>query len=354
MAQASSRAYFGGKIVGVATDRMGTVRWAPGAASMVYRSYGTERTWTTSGWETWATYSQLAQGMDYADQRMYNSGMGKFFSPDPGGAAGADAADPLSWNRYLYAMGDPVNRVDPGGTDSCLDEFGLFGGQGGTGCRFPFGTGWNCFDPSGVSVFGLLCYAPVPVPVASSDSGGGGAGPGPAGPSVILGLKAVGDCFYPSGNGLIGTYLVAITYQVINLIGGASIVGNGTLTSSVGTISESVTKTGGTADMKDVITGGTWCTVASTDPACKSTPGSLLSSGQFTDWYALSSGTLTATQSYAANGSASSGGSLPLLGSVIGIAGQTNALNSFYSSSLVKVNGTVSPRACGAGDPTLR
>jgi RHS repeat-associated protein len=128
MAQASSRAYFGGKIVGVATDRLGTVRWAPGAASMVYRSYGTERTWTTSGWETWATYTQLGQGMDYADQRMYNSGMGKFFSPDPGGAAGADAAGPLSWNRYLYAMGDPVNRVDPGGTDSCLDEFGPMDG----------------------------------------------------------------------------------------------------------------------------------------------------------------------------------------------------------------------------------
>jgi RHS repeat-associated protein len=188
MAQASSRAYFGGKIVGVATDRMGTVRWAPGAASMVYRSYGTERTWTTSGWETWATYSQLGQGMDYADQRMYNSGMGKFFSPDRGGVRTANAGDPMSWNRYLYAMGDPVNRVDPGGTDSCLDEFGLFGGQGGTGCRFPFGTGWNC-DPdlSAISVFGLLCNAPVPVPVpAPVASSGSGPSPAPPQPSCTV------------------------------------------------------------------------------------------------------------------------------------------------------------------------
>ena len=30
-----------------------------------------------------------------------------------------NAADPGSWNKYAYVAGDPINRVDPGGTDDC-------------------------------------------------------------------------------------------------------------------------------------------------------------------------------------------------------------------------------------------
>jgi len=63
----STRGYFKGRIIGVATDRLGTVRWAPYAAPMSYRSYGMEQTATSSGWETWATYQQTAQGTFYAD-----------------------------------------------------------------------------------------------------------------------------------------------------------------------------------------------------------------------------------------------------------------------------------------------
>jgi RHS repeat-associated protein len=56
--------------------------------------------------------------LDYAVNRYYWVGTGRFMSPDPymansGGAGGV--GDPGSWNRYSYVGGDPVNWVDPGG-----------------------------------------------------------------------------------------------------------------------------------------------------------------------------------------------------------------------------------------------
>ena len=53
----------------------------------------------------------------YAYQRYYNSGMGRFWSPDPGGIKTAVPSDPSSWNRYAYTEGDPVNFIDPDGTN---------------------------------------------------------------------------------------------------------------------------------------------------------------------------------------------------------------------------------------------
>lgn len=40
-------------------------------------------------------------------------GSGRFNTPDP--STGSSAADPGSWNKYLYVGGDPVNFNDPGG-----------------------------------------------------------------------------------------------------------------------------------------------------------------------------------------------------------------------------------------------
>ena len=48
-------------------------------------------------------------------QRYYASTYGRFNTPDPYQAS-AGRGDPGSWNRYSYTRGDPVNRVDPGGT----------------------------------------------------------------------------------------------------------------------------------------------------------------------------------------------------------------------------------------------
>jgi len=111
--------YFGSKLVqsngsAVVTDRLGSVRYSAGV-SRSYFPYGEERTSTQEGTEKFGTYFSDAPGQDYAEQRYYNNGTGRFWSVDPGGMKSAKAADPTSLNRYAYAGGDPVNNFDPTG-----------------------------------------------------------------------------------------------------------------------------------------------------------------------------------------------------------------------------------------------
>jgi RHS repeat-associated protein len=61
-------------------------------------------------------------GQDYAEQRYYDGGKGRFWSPDPGGLATADRSNPTSWNRYGYVGGDPVNFQDSHGLFSSADD----------------------------------------------------------------------------------------------------------------------------------------------------------------------------------------------------------------------------------------
>ena len=85
-----------------------------------YFPYGQERpSATTDGKEKFATYFRDSEtGLDYADQRYHQPGMGRFMTPDPYAASGGPS-DPGSWNRYAYTRGDPVNRIDPGGQFDC-------------------------------------------------------------------------------------------------------------------------------------------------------------------------------------------------------------------------------------------
>jgi RHS repeat-associated protein len=61
-----------------------------------------------------ATYHRDASGVDYADQRYYSPGSGRFMSSDPYLASGG-ASSPSSWNRFAYVEGDPVNLIDSRG-----------------------------------------------------------------------------------------------------------------------------------------------------------------------------------------------------------------------------------------------
>jgi RHS repeat-associated protein len=54
-------------------------------------------------------------GQDYADQRYYNVGAGRFNVPDALGINAAKLQNPATWNRYAYTLGDPVNSGDPTG-----------------------------------------------------------------------------------------------------------------------------------------------------------------------------------------------------------------------------------------------
>ena len=67
-------------------------------------------------------------GLDYADQRYHQVGMGRFMTADPYMASGGPN-DPGSWNRYAYAEGDPANNSDPHGLYIATDAYGDYGGS---------------------------------------------------------------------------------------------------------------------------------------------------------------------------------------------------------------------------------
>ena len=51
-------------------------------------------------------------GLYYLRARYYNPQTGRFLSRDP---EDGKAVDPASLHKYLYAGGNPVNRIDPSG-----------------------------------------------------------------------------------------------------------------------------------------------------------------------------------------------------------------------------------------------
>ena len=110
----SNRVYFGGMLLGTTTgyavsdadlikDRLGSVQ--PSYA------YGTD---TGSGQQTspgddFATYwKDSSTGFEYAMNRYYSAGYGRFLTVDIKPAS-ARITDPGTWNRYQYAGGDPIN-----------------------------------------------------------------------------------------------------------------------------------------------------------------------------------------------------------------------------------------------------
>ncbi len=151
-ATTSYNVYFGGKLVKskgvvVVTDRLGSVRANSNGEAMRYYPYGEERTSTADNREKFGTYTRDSTTQDYADQRYYGVGMGRFGTPDP--TSGVNPGQPSSWNRYLYVHGDPVNFKDRRGLneaeaddDDYYDEDHPFSGGGGAG------PGWDGGDGS--------------------------------------------------------------------------------------------------------------------------------------------------------------------------------------------------------------
>ena len=129
----SYNVYFGGKLLKsngavVATDRLGSVRANDNGESFRYYPYGEERTSTADNREKFGTYMRDSLTQDYADQRYYGVGSGRFMTPDPS-MDNVDYSDPTSWNAYAYVNGDPINFTDPDGTTACGD---LINGATGT------------------------------------------------------------------------------------------------------------------------------------------------------------------------------------------------------------------------------
>jgi RHS repeat-associated protein len=117
----SEPVYFAGRLLydgqgnRVLADRLGTVRAAGGVARNYY-PFG-EEIGTPSANNTYkfaSTYRDSATGLDYAINRYYASGTGRFLGADDSGGNERRRA-PASWNRYAYVENDPINSNDPSG-----------------------------------------------------------------------------------------------------------------------------------------------------------------------------------------------------------------------------------------------
>ncbi len=102
-------------------------------------------------------------GLYSLGRRHYDPSLARFVQPDP---IVADVADPQTFNRYAYALGNPLRWIDP---------TGLFAEEGGTG-----GVNWDYFI-----VIGSLVIPTGPPPVPNAPNAVGNV---PASSSGIEGL----------------------------------------------------------------------------------------------------------------------------------------------------------------------
>jgi RHS repeat-associated protein len=104
-------------------DRLGSVAYESGGNNLRYYPWGEEYTTTAQNQEKFGTYYRdQTTALDYARNRYYSSTLGRFLTADPYRAMASGAnnpADPGSWNRYAYALNDPVKFNDPSGLGAC-------------------------------------------------------------------------------------------------------------------------------------------------------------------------------------------------------------------------------------------
>jgi RHS repeat-associated protein len=87
-----------------------------------YYPFGEEITSTSNNdYKFASTFHDSTTGLDYAVNRYYASGMGRFLTVDRKRRS-ARVRRPGSWNRYVYALNDPINHRDPRGLDADDDD----------------------------------------------------------------------------------------------------------------------------------------------------------------------------------------------------------------------------------------
>ena len=166
----------------VAVDRLGSVR-----TTASFLPYGEEISATANGTVKFATYTRDAStGLDYADQRYYTSQFGRFMSADRFKQA-AKANDSGSWNKYSYTRGDPVNRIDPHGTEDWCDD-----------------NPEDCEPPCVGQAF-----------LGSCGEAGGGDGPDPGGGGSPLPSEPQCPLFKPVGNFKVGDADAEFAYDMV-------------------------------------------------------------------------------------------------------------------------------------------
>jgi RHS repeat-associated protein len=119
--------------------------------------------------------------------REYSPSQGRWLTPDPAGLTAMDLSKPQTWNRYAYALNNPVMHSDPTGLDDCLEEDDCGGGGsgGGGGCYDLYDCGGGGWGWGG-----------------GGSGGGGGLAPPPGGPlNTGQAIFSGQDCLscFPSG-----------------------------------------------------------------------------------------------------------------------------------------------------------
>ena len=98
------------------SDHLGTPRRVTGSATMIlkYWPYGDEPgTPLPAQRLQFSTMERDVEGKRYYDHaRSADFSLGRFLSPD---RIGGHVANPQSWNRYAYCLGNPLKHVDPDG-----------------------------------------------------------------------------------------------------------------------------------------------------------------------------------------------------------------------------------------------
>lgn len=87
--------------------------------------------------------------------REYNTSQGRWITPDPAGLSAVDSTNPQSWNRYAYALNNPLSNIDPTGLDCCADIEGNVipddaGGDNDVKCKNAGGSWQQVQDPTNV------------------------------------------------------------------------------------------------------------------------------------------------------------------------------------------------------------
>jgi RHS repeat-associated protein len=87
-----------------------------------YYPYGGERVITAgaNNYKFTGKERDAESGLDYFGARYDASSLGRFMTPDPLMASG-HAGNPQSWNRYAYALNNPLRFVDPDGMEVPAD-----------------------------------------------------------------------------------------------------------------------------------------------------------------------------------------------------------------------------------------
>jgi RHS repeat-associated protein len=141
---------------------------------------------TTNGTEKFTGHFRHPEtGNDYADQRYYGPGSGRFLMPDrymaSNGGPG-NPSDPASWNHYAYTRADPINRTDSSGTCDSEDqsdcnpnfcvESGLCNPFGGSMGPWSSDTCTRAYCPDQGGGAGVPVQTPQPTPPSGAQYSG--------------------------------------------------------------------------------------------------------------------------------------------------------------------------------------